>query len=1445
MLALAALLNIVSRQFQRDTPTTHTIAFSNDVKSRTAFFWNKVNFYFPGAIPAESIFLSGEQIRLDTLIGFGWIPRPWDNSDNAGVREIPMVWQDHTDLILDEGLLVAFPGLLLQPSCDSLRRQCLGMKGDDTFSFCISDKGRGEWYSAVSSPTGPNSVILAEVAGRHSQLAIIVASETISEAPARIALLVEIYEAKSVSQHPEVSSELPEMTYKCQIIRTIRVRREPTSANFDGLEIRHLPKTAPWLLAGVSSSEAPSMTQFPSRSSASQKQGAQICFGEWTSKKQKWIVDGYQAKRSIGMPKVTGIPSSNRDPSRVRIDNKASMQDIESSADEAGGTSNQHQYLASQIKRSGVWRHLTRKNSSYPPLNETRMPDAAARLVQVSLLTESQSQDYRELIKPMGNEKDVSQNFGRSTFSSPGNTSHWLGRRVQPAGTFNVQPSSSHGQAIFQSVPTDLRLRESIVLLTSQAQIKDKIGNFPIETATECLYQLIHFYAVVLWYSAYEAWESELALLIEGNVQRICEMIVQPEASKAVPPQESVRQTIRSPQLEPEVDIRSFIVGGAAFEDLLKGLHFIVSDRSLHFAIHVQDEDSILECMSEIAHNTNEAGSTGLSPMDLAITRVDFLRTTGFPESVISKSLRVVQGLKSAWPLDKLNMAPSLISDVVEAAAKRSLDSGTVSAYDPGSHDFWDLVTELSVFLPHSSPLDLKPTVQVYSCEVLELLSLIKSSKPHDDPQGGEISVPWTPLRIFSELAATVTITGSADSFELDTCGKLLHKFWGEAGLDALRLIAAGASINLLRSQDPLVHSTRSEAKQSAEEMVLHLLFGERGNSILSSSGEKSLFSLSKSSKSVLVVQDTSNNADLREALAWACAALRPNSFATLGLSKNKTCVSQGSFHELCHNNDVRLKLLVWNLGPLEEMSLKQLGEHHCWTALFAPGLVVPHRVERPWGKGLGMSFDMMVHLAASESCIWIDNGVSTPGQITFPDSQNETSDPDLTVQSGGYILGGYRTALVPTGRSNDGTRIQWHLETTDDCTTIVDLANLEILKRNWVRLQESDVSKFHDTTSYIGWYEKAEVLLGTDSVSQIPSWSGASPRHRSLHPASLNFTAVVGIGAAALGPLNAQIECGISCNFVNNVQAFERSNDYNAAIQHEWGKTALVVDNDKKRAYLVPKLSLVLHLCRVEALRVRPTSNTSAETSPAIPAAMPSVDGCEAALKFLQENEKTIFIGSEAPGGGTTLSQLFLRVHSDLLKAAGLRESPTRNALLESTIFATEIRGLLERPNTGSPLKVIKDTRITAWVRLAALADAVCICKDLGAAIRPVAVGNNQECECYELPHDRYLLAAHMTCLKIILERQSRAIEELSRCGELDFGEGYKMRLSGRRLWTKGHHEKHRRFWDKRAEIIQIIHKETGADGMLRRLLGTHGEADQRAEKPSLTGVVVFGIRD
>lgn len=1415
------------------------------------------------------IFLPGDKIGSDNHPGFGWAPTSLIKVETPELYDFPKASNEVTDLIPGEGLLVTLPGILLHISSQASRHQVLSTDAPDTFYFPVEGNGLIEWFSLTSASDGDVD-FLRETNQRRSQLAIIVPNKTIPETLTSIALLVEVYEDGHTQKHPEASKVSLEVIHKCQIVRRVSIRREQTSAIFSGSRICHMPAPASEPLTQISGSSTTTALRSPSRSAVSYISEAQACFGEWTSSEQKWTVDGFKPSRSIILlSDMTAPPLTDKPQNVIKINDTSTRRRgaLAGTTYETSKTNSQSQYPSSPLEKALIyWKGLAGRINSSRLSRKSRTPDLGARLIDVSLLKDPSAHGSWDLREDMESLEVGSQTSLSSFSSSVGSTPLWSESGAQFAST----PSVLSSRASFTSLvdAADLAVQDLIILFSTHSRVKAQIIRSPPEDITNSLHKLVQFYCVVLWYSASEAWESELALRVEANVPQICEGIISQvyEGAPSGNPRLQTGLTSES-RMQPDIRIKQFLLGGAAFDDFLKSLNFATSEQKLHLAVQLQDEDAIQKLTPTKVQNTSKDDATGTTPMDLAVLRVHFLLTTGAPKPMISRALVIIKRLKQTWPLSQLTVVPS--PSIVEAAAQIS-NSATVPDDSSGTNDnFWDIVSGLSVYLPVCSPLELEFTGHIYSWEVPDLIFEIDSTKTRRDHQPTERPSLWDPLQIFSELASVVTVTGSADNFELDSCGALLHTLWGNVGLDALRLIAAGAflgivsraiyartkcapsfeelneyTIHILESQIPAAKSRQTKQKESAEEMVLDILFGEKAGSILSDCGGKAIFPLSMISPSVLIIQYPFKNDDLLEALAWSCTALRPNSSVRPVPGGCSTRLSQGSFHTIAVDGIPPLKFLIWALRPIQDMSLEDVGTHHCWTALFKPGLVVPHKIDRPWGKGLGMTFGMMAHLCASQTFIWLEDE-SLP-QETFAGGRNEAADPDRipVVQSGGYILGGYRTALIPMSATQDGTRIQWHLETSQDPSTIMDHTALESVTGDWLKVQ--DVAKFGGSTCYVGWYEKAEVLLGTTSLCQIPEWSGANQHHRSLHAASLNVNAALGLGPAALSPLSAQLSFGTTFNFVSNIQAFDPSTEYNLAIQSDHGKTALVVDYAEKRAYLVPKLSLVLHLCRVEALRSRPKSAGNVQKPcPVVPAAAPSVDGSQAAMDVLRENAEAILIGSENTADKTTLRQLVLQVHFELVKAAGLRESPKRVSLLGSKVFATELRGLLDRPDTGTPLSMIQDPRLLAWVRLAALADAVCICSGLGTAIRPVAVGNVPNCECYELPHDRYLLAAHMKCLQHILERQRCVMSELSLRGELDFGEGYKMRLKCGRLWTQGRHHKHKNFWENRTELIQFIDKEDGVDGRIRELLGTNGKAGQpAAEDPALTGVMVFGIR-
>jgi hypothetical protein len=183
--------------------------------------------------------------------------------------------------------------------------------------------------------------------------------------------------------------------------------------------------------------------------------------------------------------------------------------------------------------------------------------------------------------------------------------------------------------------------------------------------------------------------------------------------------------------------------------------------------------------------------------------------------------------------------------------------------------------------------------------------------------------------------------------------------------------------------------------------------------------------------------------------------------------------------------------------------------------------------------------------------------------------------------------------------------------------------------------------------------------------------------------------------------------------------------------------------------------------------------------------------------------------MGTEGSADSSTLRQLFLRTHTGMLQTTGVRESPRRSPFIK--VIATELAGLVEKPDQGIPLSEIGDSKILSWLRLASLTDALCVCSNLGTAIRPVNSDSRWDgCECLELPSQQWLLAAHMWCLQRILEPYNEIVTGLEDLGELNFGDGYKLHLDCKHhLWTQGRQHYHNNFCHKRSDLIQCITKE------------------------------------
>ncbi|KAL2155496.1 hypothetical protein VTH82DRAFT_238 [Thermothelomyces myriococcoides] len=334
-------------------------------------------------------------------------------------------------------------------------------------------------------------------------------------------------------------------------------------------------------------------------------------------------------------------------------------------------------------------------------------------------------------------------------------------------------------------------------------------------------------------------------------------------------------------------------------------------------------------------------------------------------------------------------------------------------------------------------------------------------------------------------------------------------------------------------------------------------------------------------------------------------------------------------------------------------------------------------------------------------------------------------------------------------------------------------------------------------------------------------------------------------VGISAVTGLPAQVGGSVNSNwtFINNIQRFTPREAFNQAISDECDKTALVFDNSSKTGYLVPKLSLLLHLCRAEAHRQNRTQEDDNTIPQDLPAAEVATNGYEAARKALMQHWNTEIIGAGSPAA-QTLDQVLIRIHQDVMNAGGIAESSRRRGMFDRYVPFAEARAILVRPDKGAPLSILQSPAPLSWARVATLADAAMICSDLGPAIRPARTICRSDCPCNNLPHGGYLLAAHMWALARVVSRYG-GLKQLER-GQLDFGDGYVMRLSESRLWVEeGPHQHEDDFWEVNSKLIHLIEDEKRREYYwLREMIqGSKMQCFTPQSKPTETGVMVFGL--
>lgn len=254
--------------------------------------------------------------------------------------------------------------------------------------------------------------------------------------------------------------------------------------------------------------------------------------------------------------------------------------------------------------------------------------------------------------------------------------------------------------------------------------------------------------------------------------------------------------------------------------------------------------------------------------------------------------------------------------------------------------------------------------------------------------------------------------------------------------------------------------------------------------------------------------------------------------------------------------------------------------EPPCWHPLFTNGLIAQGFPVRPRQeeRGIELPFEVMITLA----------GIMYP--VEYFD---------------GMVLKGRSTILVPTDRSHNS--VQWHLifGVPNKHLSTKSIAD-HISESDW--FETCDFELLRTATTFLGYCKNAEIHLGT-----ITSSYGNIERSKPKCDRFKLSTAKTFPGL--IGNVSSKFTLPIS------LQATKRSEVVYLEDRLEQARyqPLLLYDDESKRGWLVPELSVILHIAHTWASKQPDRS----DTLNGIPHAAVSANGGEAAYNAITEGRE------------------------------------------------------------------------------------------------------------------------------------------------------------------------------------------------------------------------------
>ena len=321
--------------------------------------------------------------------------------------------------------------------------------------------------------------------------------------------------------------------------------------------------------------------------------------------------------------------------------------------------------------------------------------------------------------------------------------------------------------------------------------------------------------------------------------------------------------------------------------------------------------------------------------------------------------------------------------------------------------------------------------------------------------------------------------------------------------------------------------------------------------------------------------QDAKTALDVISAFAWLSAAIRESPIEGPGYSDINCKINARNKQSL-----IRLKLCPIERIPSVDYSAS------CWCKLFDSVVVVKSDDDSKIQEqfcGLTVPFDLLLNLANVEC---------------------------LAEYKGGPVLVGYSTLLFPVSAQSN-QKIQWHLEASDN-----EISLSRVDEFSGQRLQNVSLEKLRSLPAVLGWYPFAHVSLGTKpAMENEVGWSKAKPMGSTYEIENLRSEAKVSVSPLRI--LRFDVGSGKQAKPKSNRARFEKERTF-TSILRQASDPITVYDTESRTAWLVPKLSVILHMAH--------RFKSKWGVDPDLPCAKATYLGGEAAKEAIRSASDKIF---------------------------------------------------------------------------------------------------------------------------------------------------------------------------------------------------------------------------